>query len=396
MEEVKTLINIAIQNSTHDMTSGASHSLIGMAKEIKKVGKYNPIIILPESGELEKKLKESNIECYVINDYRKDMWSTGLDTLQSYHAIKIYTKLVLSPIRVRNYIKQIRNILISKNIKLVHVNMLTCGLVGQVAIKMGIPVVWHMREYLEEDIRAKILRPKKRLMIINQSKRLIAISEGVKNKFQNILIPPIDVIYNGIDFNPNEILQREIFTNNKVKVAIFGRVSEKKGQFELVQAMEKLYDEKNLDYKLLIYGSIQENDYFGEIQDFIKVHSAENRIQYKGITSHPIEVMKKIDILGVCSSQEAFGRVTVEGQIAGCLVIGANSGGTKELIDNGVTGYKYITHNIDNLANVIWSSIQNKKTSNKIATAGQSYAIKHFSARKNAEKIMNLYDKLLS
>lgn len=58
MEEVKTLINIAIQNSTHDMTSGASHSLIGMAKEIKKVGKYNPIIILPESGELEKNLKK--------------------------------------------------------------------------------------------------------------------------------------------------------------------------------------------------------------------------------------------------------------------------------------------------------------------------------------------------
>ena len=390
------MINIVIQNSTHDMTSGASHSLISMAKEIKKEGKYNPIIILPESGELEKKLNENDIECYVINDYRKDMWSTGLDTLQSYHAIKIYTKLVLSPIRVRNYMKEIKNILINKNIKLVHINMLTCGLVGQVAIKMGIPVVWHIREYLEEDIGAKILRPRKRLRIINQSKRLIAISEGVKSKFQKILTPPIDVIYNGIDFSPNEIMQHEILTNDVVKVAIFGRISEKKGQFELAQAMEKLYDKKNLDYELLIYGGIQEFNYFEKIQEFIKLHGAENRIYYKGMTSHSIEVMKKIDILGICSNQEAFGRVTVEGQIAGCLVIGANSGGTKELINDGVTGYKYVTHNIDNLSNVIWDAIQNRETSNKIATAGQSYAIEHFSARKNAEEIMNLYDELLA
>lgn len=390
------MINIAIQNSTHDMTSGVSHSLIGMAKEIKKEGKYNPIIILPESGELEKKLNENDIECYVINDYRKDMWSTGLDTLQSYHAIKIYTKLVLSPIRVRNYMKEIKNILINKNIKLVHINMLTCGLVGQVAIKMGIPVVWHIREYLEEDIGAKILWPRKRLRIINQSKRLIAISEGVKSKFQKILTPPIDVIYNGIDFSPNEIMQHEILTNDVVKVAIFGRVSEKKGQFELAQAMEKLYDKKNLNYELLIYGGIQEFNYFEKIQEFVKLHGAENRIYYKGMTSHSIEVMKKIDILGICSNQEAFGRVTVEGQIAGCLVIGANSGGTKELINDGVTGYKYVTHNIDNLSNVIWDAIQNREMSNKIATAGQSYAIEHFSARKNAEEIMNLYDELLA
>ena len=390
------MINIAIQNSTHDMTSGASHSLISMAKEIKKEGKYNPIIILPESGELEKKLNENDIECYVINDYRKDMWSTGLDTLQSYHAIKIYTKLVLSPIRVRNYMKEIKNILINKNIKLVHINMLTCGLVGQVAIKMGIPVVWHIREYLEEDIGAKILWPRKRLRIINQSKRLIAISEGVKSKFQKILTPPIDVIYNGIDFSPNEIMQHEILTNDVVKVAIFGRISEKKGQFELAQAMEKLYDKKNLDYELLIYGGIQEFNYFEKIQEFVKLHGAENRIYYKGMTSHSIEVMKKIAILGICSNQEAFGRVTVEGQIAGCLVIGANSGGTKELINDGVTGYKYVTHNIDNLSNVIWDAIQNREMSNKIATAGQSYAIEHFSARKNAEEIMNLYDELLA
>lgn len=389
------MINVVIQNSTHDMTSGASYSLLGMVKELKKSGKYNPIVILPESDELERRLKEQNIECYIVSDYRREMWSVGLDDLSLYHAIKTYTKVFLGPLRVRRNIQEIQNILIDRDVKLVHVNMLTCGLVGQVATNMGIPVIWHMREYLEEDINAKILRPRKRLKIINQAQRLIAISEGVKSKFEKILTPPIDVIYNGIDFNSDDIIKHQILSDSKVKIAIIGRISEKKGQFELVQAMEKLYDENNLEYELSVYGSIQESEYFQEVKDFISKHNAEDRIVYKGMTSDAIGVMQRMDILGICSSQEAFGRVTVEGQIAGCLVIGANSGGTKELIDDGVTGYKYVNHDINNLAKVIWNAVQDKEKSNKIAVTGQINAIEKFSAKKNAEGVMKIYDEVL-
>lgn len=71
------MINILIQHSVADLFSGASYSLLGMVKEIKKQGKYNPIVIVPASGgKLEEKLKEAGIECYPVVQH--DMWSVGL------------------------------------------------------------------------------------------------------------------------------------------------------------------------------------------------------------------------------------------------------------------------------------------------------------------------------
>ena len=43
----------------------------------------------------------------------------------------------------------------------------------------------------------------------------------------------------------------------------------------------------------------------------------------------------------VASKAEAFGRVTVEAMMCGLPVVGANSGGTPELISDGVTGLLY-------------------------------------------------------
>lgn len=46
---------------------------------------------------------------------------------------------------------------------------------------------------------------------------------------------------------------------------------------------------------------------------------------------------KKIDVELVCSRSEAFGRVTIESMMSSNPVIGANTGGTKELIIEGLT-----------------------------------------------------------
>ena len=45
--------------------------------------------------------------------------------------------------------------------------------------------------------------------------------------------------------------------------------------------------------------------------------------------------MSKALALFVPSSFEGFGFITVEAMFCGCLVIGRNTGGTKEQFDNG-------------------------------------------------------------
>lgn len=385
------MINIVIQHSVADMFSGASYSLLGMVKEIKKHGKYNPIVILPlYGGKLEEKLKEAGIECYPVVQH--DVWSVGLNDA---HSFKNFTREVVAPIRSISGYRQIKKILIERDVKLVHVNMLTCGMVAKVANDLDIPVVWHIREFLEEDIGAKIVRFSERKKIINKSKRMIAISHAVEEKFQKIFTPPIDVIYNGVEFSENDVRPREILNNEEYKVAIVGRICKNKGQLELVEALELLHESKALDYRLYMYGNVQEKEYFAEIQNFVKEYSAENRVFYMGRTANVLADLRKVDILCVCSNKEAFGRTTIEGMLSGCLVIGSDSGGTKELIIDGKNGYKYKNHDIDNFAEIILKATSNKKESRMLAHEGQRFAISNFSVSNNANSVMNVYDKVL-
>lgn len=388
------MINILIQHSAADMNSGASHSLVGLVKQLKEEGKYNPIVVVPlRNGELQKKLSKIGIECYPIPQH--DMWFTEIKTA---HTVKTLIKETVSPIYSISERTAFRNLMIRKNIKLVHINMLTCGMAGQVAEKMGIPVIWHMREFLEEDIGVKLVRVNRRKRIINRAAKLIAISQAVKNKFNDYFTPNIQVIYNGIDFNVEELELnlKPILTNSKIKVAIVGRISKNKGQFDLVRALELLYKNKRLEYDLSIYGNIQEDNYMQKIMDFVNDNNAGSRIHYKGITPNTLVTLKNFDILAVCSNKEAFGRTTIEGMLSGCLVIGSASGGTNELIVDGKTGFKYRNHDTDDLAKVIERAVKNKELSREIAVNSQKFAIRNFSVKRNAEEIEKVYNEVLS
>ncbi len=55
----------------------------------------------------------------------------------------------------------------------------------------------------------------------------------------------------------------------------------------------------------------------------------------------------------MCSRMEAFGRVTVEALKAGLPVIGSNSGGTTEIIENNTNGVIFKYNNTNSLTNAI-------------------------------------------
>lgn len=58
---------------------------------------------------------------------------------------------------------------------------------------------------------------------------------------------------------------------------------------------------------------------------------------------------KTVDFEVMCSKFEAFGRVTVEALRSGKLFIGANTGATSEIVEDGITGYVYPVGNYKSL-----------------------------------------------
>lgn len=119
---------------------------------------------------------------------------------------------------------------------------------------------------------------------------------------------------------------------------------------------------------------------------FISFHDRSNRLE---------EWYRKSDIVVVCSRAEAFGRVTVEAQLSGCIVVGAECGATVELIKNKETGLLYTLYDIDNLTEQLETIICNKDKSISIARMGQINALNMFNKEKNAVKVIEIYREIL-
>ena len=83
--------------------------------------------------------------------------------------------------------------------------------------------------------------------------------------------------------------------------------------------------------------------------------------------------------------------MTVEAQLAGCAVIGANTGATPELIKDMQTGLLYEYGNSKDLSEKIMHCITHKKTMRDIARRGQTQAVTKYTKERNAEKIIEAY-----
>lgn len=78
---------------------------------------------------------------------------------------------------------KIKSIVKENNIDIIHINASTAGVGYKTSKELGIPCVWHIREFVEEDLK-KNIGIKKAMECISNASRVIAISQSVKENFK--------------------------------------------------------------------------------------------------------------------------------------------------------------------------------------------------------------------
>jgi glycosyltransferase involved in cell wall biosynthesis len=96
------------------------------------------------------------------------------------------------------------------------------------------------------------------------------------------------------------------------------------------------------------------------------------------------------DVVLMCSRSEGFGRVTVEGMLAGKVVIGARSGATTELIQDGVTGLLYTLGDYKELANKIQYIHDNPVQARLTGKNAKEWAALNFSEERYGMDLMQV------
>lgn len=380
-------MKVLLVSPNGSLDNGASLSLLMLAKLLTKNG-IEVVVLSPLKGDLIDKLYEEGIKSYVINQYN-DWYAEIIDGKKQYtNPLKLFVKMILNKIAL----KRIINIIKQENIDIVHVNALTTYLGAKAALATKKKLIWHIREFLEEDLKITFLYENKAYDLIRKSNYTVAISKGIFSKYKNLLNSNnIKLIYNGIDetafYQKNDILNNSQY----IKLTIAGRLVPEKGQMEFVKAINLLKNKGYKNLRALIIGSGSKSEYKSSLINYIQENELSDIISIQEYSSDMNSVWANTDIACICSKAEAFGRVTVEAMLEGILVIGANTGGTIEIIDDNETGYLYEQGNYHDLAEKIEKVINNVSQAQSIALLGQERALEKFTAKENARRIIELY-----
>ena len=109
------------------------------------------------------------------------------------------------------------------------------------ALKTKKPLVWHLREFLEEDQEKTLWNKKKNYNLINRADKIITISNKLYKKYEPIFDKNrLVMIHNGIDANKFYCERSSLFQNDKAIFIFIGGFAIYKGHVEFARAIIEL------------------------------------------------------------------------------------------------------------------------------------------------------------
>lgn len=361
--------------------NGASKSLLDLICEYEKRHKIY-VLTAFDYGPFFEELQKTRAEIIVRPYYR---WVIKKVNLTQW--VQENLKWFIKRKRINHSTINEMTMFCKKNtINIIHTNSGVINLGACISHKSGIKHIWHIREFADLDFE---MYPYTFKSIYHSSLRdgadsFICNSYAVAQYYNFIPSAKKYVIYNGVaSENLIEVKKQDSRITNFL---LAGRYSDAKGQDWAIQACKILKDNGINNFVLNFAGSMTEK---------IKVpYTLKENIIIHGEVRNMPELRKNIDVELVCSRAEAFGRVTIEAMMGSIPVIGSNTGGTVELIKDGVNGFLYEYENISDLASKMKYMIENPKERIEMGKKAQDFA-KKFSTKNYALEIEKIYYKTL-
>tara|TARA_B100000029_G_scaffold511582_1_gene606030 strand:+ start:490 stop:1656 length:1167 start_codon:yes stop_codon:yes gene_type:complete len=366
---------------------GAEKSVLEIGSYLKR-SKYEPMV-LTSGGKLVEKLKKENIGVIIKKIDQKD------------------------PLNIYKNIGVLKNLFLKNNISLVHVRSRAPAWSAFYASKkLNLPFMttWHGHADSSSYLKRKYNS------ILTKGSAIIANSEyTAKNitKNYNVNINEIDIIPRGVnieDYN-GDLLSNNLISKlrsdwsediNQKIILLPARYSSWKGHELAIRAISKI-KEKNTNQKisLVFIGNKEANHrYILKLKKLAKKLNVDNDLRILGNFDDMALAYNSCDIaLYPSIKPEPFGRVPIEAQAAGCLIIASDHGGVKETILDGknYTGFKTRINDVEDLAEKINVALNlDDSELDKIRQSAINNVIKNFSLENMCKKTLEVYDRILN
>jgi glycosyltransferase involved in cell wall biosynthesis len=259
-------------------------------------------------------------------------------------------------------------------------------------------VVWHCRNLLESwmwDTDRWFAR---------LPDRIICNSDAIAMRFDGSRWRrKVRTVLNGVDlveFNPSvsgASVRAELGWKDNPILAATSRLDPEKGHETLLEAMRTVVAERP-DTRLLIAGesSVDQAARRTALQRRIDELKLGGSVRLLGFRRDIPQLLAAADICVLPAEAEACGRVLFEAMAMAKPIVATASGGTPEIVVDGVTGLLVSPHEPRALARAVLSLLNGPSRRKVLGAAGYERVSKQFSIKAHVGQTMELYDEVLA
>jgi len=210
----------------------------------------------------------------------------------------------------------------------------------------------------------------------------------------------VELVYNGVSVHPaapgvrSELRRQFGFGPRDFVLGIVGKISEPKGQREVIAAVEKL--KKSFpEVRLLVVGAVRDETYYLGLLQHLKQHGLDQEVVFTGYRRDVRELLQAMDLLVATSRFDSFGRSIIEAMAAGTPVLALRAGGAEEIIRHGDNGFLSDSREPEALSRDIAGILKQPELRRRFAEAGIRTVREKFSLDDQVSRIQGIMEKYI-
>ena len=362
----------------HEMGGGAEVVLDEYVRIIsQEADDVEVLVVVPASGNVSDRMTRYGAMVTVVSQPR---WAD----FGSMTPIKAPIRIIWILSRIwaaRRLIKQWRP-------DVVLTNTMTIPAFAIAARTLKIPHVWMIHEFGKRDHDLSFaLGYRRTIRLIGRlSTKVICCSNAVRDElaFSGISETKLLTIYCATDTASVCESPTKRKSYEQLRTIVVGRIAPSKGQLLALQGISEAR-EMGADVSIDFVGSEFDHEYVAMIRS-LHVEG----VRFIGYVDDPTPYYCRADVALMCSSDEAFGRVTVEAMKLGLPVIGLNSGGTNEIIVDGRSGYLIPPNDPSALAGKLRRLWADEVMRSEMGRQAQADALRRFSPTQAMNELLEV------
>ena len=390
---------------------GAERALLDLLASLSAAEpEWRLSVVVPEDGALLDAVRALGVDAHVLPFPRAlaGLGDAGASDEGGRGMLSLLGGMLRAGPGAARYLSRLRAVLGRMRPDVVHTNGFKMHLLGARAAPAGVPVVWHLHDFVStRRAMAGLLRRS-----AARVDGVIAVSRSVAEDAGSIVSrqKPVRTVYNAVDLDrfrlvgPVMDLDRAAGLRaappGTIRVGLVATMGRWKGHDVFLRAIAALPPE--LPVRAYVVGGGIYRTAGSEVraEDLLRQAARlgiAERVGFTGYTEDVASAMRALDVVVHASTQpEPFGLVIAEAMACGRAVVASAAGGAGEIVTAGHDALAVAPGDVDGLAEAIRQLALDPVLRDRLGRAGRETAVRRFDRARLAAEVAPLYRSLTS